>query len=260
MVTKILRDPAAAGRRPGGQGSVDPAEIRHFAARAEQWWDSAGEHRFLHRLNPVRVAFVRDRLCRRLGRDAKQLKPLKGLRLLDLGCGGGLLSEPLARLGAEVVGADPAPENIAAASRHAAAVGLEIYYRAATAEELAGSGERFDAIVAMEVLEHLADLDSFVTACGVLLAPGGLLFLATLNRTVKSFGLAIVGAEYLLRWLPPGTHHWNKFVRPHELASALRAAGLELTELAGVAYDPLRERWTLGRDLAVNYMAVAEKV
>lgn len=260
MVTKFPRGAASAARRSGNRDSVDAAEIRHFAARAGEWWNAEGEHRFLHRLNPVRIAFVRDHLCRRLGRDAKAPTPLNGLRVLDLGCGGGLLSEPLARLGAAVVGADPAPENIAVARDHAAAAGLDIDYRAVTAEDLAGQDEHFDIIVAMEVVEHVADLGSFIAACGAMLGPAGMLFLATLNRTAKSFVLAIVGAEYLLRWLPPGTHHWDKFVRPHELAASLRAAGFGLKELTGVAYDPLREHWTLGRDLAVNYMAVAEKL
>ncbi len=260
MVTKFPRNAASAAPPSGNRDSVDAAEIRHFTAHASAWWDTEGEHRFLHRLNPVRIAFVRDRLCWRFGRDAKAPAPLNGLRVLDLGCGGGLLSEPLARLGAKVVGADPGPENIAVARAHAAAGGLDIDYRAVTAEDLAGEDERFDVILAMEVVEHVADLGSFIIACGALLGPAGALLLATLNRTAKSFAFAIVGAEYVLHWLPPGTHHWDKFVRPHELATHLRAAGFGLKELTGVTYDPFRERWMLGRDLAVNYMAVAEKL
>ena len=188
--------------------SVDPAEVDRFAAKAEDWWDATGPYRPLHQLNPVRLAYIRDRLCDNFGRDPKSFDPLRGLRILDIGCGGGLLCEPLCRLGAEVVGADAADENIQIARQHAEAMGLKIDYVKATAEELAEWGERFDAIVNMEVVEHVADVEVFLGACAELLNPRGAMVLSTLNRTLKSYALAIVGAEYVLRWLPRRTHSW----------------------------------------------------
>jgi len=243
----------------GAGGSVDPAEIAKFAALAEEWWDPDGKFRPLHRLNPVRLRFIRDHLCRRFGRDAKATRPLAGLRVLDIGCGGGLLCEPLARLGAQVTGIDAAERNIAIAALHAEQAGLEIDYRHASAEELAAAGEAFDAVLNMEVVEHVADVGAFLSASAALLAPGGAMVLATLNRTPKSFLLAIVGAEYLLRWLPRGTHDWRRFLRPSELAGHLRTAGLEIAEMTGVTYNPLSDAWRESRDLDVNYMVLAVK-
>ncbi|MCW5731436.1 MAG: bifunctional 2-polyprenyl-6-hydroxyphenol methylase/3-demethylubiquinol 3-O-methyltransferase UbiG [Alphaproteobacteria bacterium] len=240
--------------------SVDPAEIARFAAMAEQWWDPNGKFRPLHRLNPTRIGYIRDRLCERLGRDPKGARPLKGLRLLDIGCGGGLLAEPMCRLGAEVVGVDAAERNIAVARLHAGQMELPIDYRHGSAEALAGQGETFDVILNMEVVEHVADLPGFVDACARMLRPGGVMFVATLNRTLKSYALAIVGAEYVLRWLPRGTHDWRKFVRPHELAACCRQSGLRLDEFRGVSYDPFGDRWLVTRDLDVNYMAITSKV
>ncbi len=248
--------PAAARRR---SASVDEDEIARFAALADAWWREDGAFRALHRLNPVRLAYLRDHLCRRFALDARSLTPFTGLDVLDLGCGGGLLSEPLARLGARLVAADAEGESVAAAAHHAAAAGLEIDYRQATAEELAEAGESFDAVVSLEVLEHVADLDAFLAAAAALVRPGGALVLATLNRTLKSYALAIVGAEYVLGWLPRGTHDWNKFIKPSELGRCLRAAGLALEDVSGVGYDPLAGEWRLGRDVAVNYMAFATK-
>ena len=240
--------------------SVDPAEIAKFSAMAEAWWDPAGKFRPLHRLNPVRLAYIRDRAAARFGREPLALRPLAGLSLLDIGCGGGLLAEPLARLGARVTGIDAAAASIAAAHAHAAESELEIDYRVSTAEALAGTGASFDIVLAMEIIEHVGDVAGFMAAAARLVAPGGLLILSTLNRTAKSFALAIVGAEYLLRWLPPGTHDWRRFLRPSEIAGALRPHGLALTEVIGVAYSPLTDKWRLAAgDLDVNYMMCFER-
>jgi 2-polyprenyl-6-hydroxyphenyl methylase/3-demethylubiquinone-9 3-methyltransferase len=241
----------------GGGGSVDPAEIAKFAAMAEAWWDPAGMFRPLHRLNPVRIGFIRDRLLARSERDATDPEPLQGISILDIGCGGGLLAEPLARLGAGVTGIDAAERNIEIARAHAAATGTRVTYLPCSAEDLAARGARFDAVLAMEIVEHVADLDSFLHAAHALLKPDGVLFLATLNRTFKSFAFAIVGAEYLLRWLPRGTHDWRRFLRPSELARKLRGNGLAIREMTGVRYDPIADSFSLNPDCSVNYMAVA---
>lgn len=240
--------------------TVDPAEVEKFAALAAEWWDDDGPFKPLHRLNPVRLRFIRDRLAMRFGRDVQSERPLEGLRIVDIGCGGGLLAEPLTRLGASVTGIDATEKNIGIARIHAAETGLEIDYRVATAESLAGAGERFDAVLNMEVIEHVANVDMFLAATATLTKPDGVMFLATLNRTAKSYALAIIGAEYLLRWLPRGTHDWQRFVKPSELAAGLRAAGMNIAEMTGVVYNPFSDRWSLdSNDLAVNYMAVAER-
>jgi 2-polyprenyl-6-hydroxyphenyl methylase/3-demethylubiquinone-9 3-methyltransferase len=239
--------------------TVDAEELARFAALARDWWNPRGKMAPLHKFNPVRLAYIRDAACRRFGRDARRLDALKGLRFLDIGCGGGILSEPLARLGAEVVGADPADANIEAARLHAAESGLAIDYRATTAEALSQAGERFDIVLAMEVVEHVADVNLFVELTGAMVKPDGLMIVATLNRTLKSFALAIVGAEYVLRWLPRGTHQWDKFVTPNELEIALERAGLRLIGETGVAYNPLADRWHLSSDTDVNYMVTAER-
>jgi 2-polyprenyl-6-hydroxyphenyl methylase/3-demethylubiquinone-9 3-methyltransferase len=239
--------------------TVDPAEVARFAALAATWWDPNGKMGMLHKFNPVRLGFIRDAACRQFGRDPKRLDSLKGLRILDIGCGAGILSEPLARLGAQVVGADPAVPNIEAAKVHAADVGLTLDYRATTAEALADAGERFDLVLAMEVVEHVADVALFVQRCAEMVKPGGLLIGATLNRTLKSFALAIVGAEYVLRWLPRGTHRWDKFVTPNEFEAALARNRLRVTQQTGVVYDLLADRWHLADDMDVNYMLAAEK-
>jgi 2-polyprenyl-6-hydroxyphenyl methylase/3-demethylubiquinone-9 3-methyltransferase len=211
----------------------------------------------LHKFNPVRLGFIKEAACRHFGHDEKRLDALAGLRVLDIGCGGGILSEPLARLGAAVVGADPSQANIAAAQLHAADAGVSVDYRATTAEALADAGERFDLVLAMEVVEHVADLDLFIRRCTEMVQPGGLMITATLNRTLKSFALAIVGAEYVLRWLPRGTHQWEKFVTPDELEAALERHGLAVVDETGVIYDLLADRWRLSTDMDVNYMVVA---
>jgi 2-polyprenyl-6-hydroxyphenyl methylase/3-demethylubiquinone-9 3-methyltransferase len=239
--------------------SVDPAEIAKFSALAEEWWDPAGKFRPLHKFNPTRLAFVRDRVAAHFGRDPLAEKPLAGLSLLDIGCGGGLLAEPLSRLGAKVSGIDAAERNIKVAALHAAESGLEIDYRHATAEDLARAGRSFDVVLNMEVVEHVADLGAFLEASGALVKPGGAMVVATLNRTPKAFLLGILGAEYLLRWLPPGTHDWRRFVRPSELARALGTGGLAVTQISGMAYNPLADDWHLSRDTGVNYMVFAVK-
>ncbi len=241
------------------KSSVDAAEVKRFSALAADWWSLRGPMAALHKLNPLRLAFIRDKVCERFDRDAKKLDCLKGLRILDIGCGAGILSEPLARLGAQMVGADPAEENIVAAGAHAQESGLAIDYRATTAEDLAVQAERFDVVLAMEVVEHVTDVASFVATCAGMVKPGGLLIAATLNRTLKSFALAIIGAEYVLRWLPRGTHQWDKFVTPQELEDALERSGLDVTGERGVIYNPFADRWQLSSDMDVNYMLVATK-
>lgn len=244
---------------PQMNATVDPEEVARFEALGAQWWDVKGKMAPLHAMNPARLAFLRDALVRHFGRDARALRPLKGLSLVDIGCGGGLLSEPLTRLGAQVTGIDPASGNIAVARAHAAASGLSIDYRAVTAEELAEAGARFDVVVALEVVEHVADVGLFIRTAGRLVAEGGVLVLSTLNRTARSFALAIVGAEYILRWLPPGTHRWDKFITPEELEAALAAAGFAACEKAGLAYEPLSGDFRLTEDLSVNYFLVATR-
>jgi 2-polyprenyl-6-hydroxyphenyl methylase/3-demethylubiquinone-9 3-methyltransferase len=240
--------------------TVDPREVARFAALAADWWDPRGRMGMLHKLNPVRLQFIKDAACRQFGRDPKRLDNLKGLRILDIGCGAGILSEPLARLGAEVVGADPAVPNIEAARIHAAEAGLVIDYRATTAEALADAGEGFDVVLAMEVVEHVADLALFVERCAEMVKPRGLLIGATLNRTLKSFALAIVGAEYVLGWLPRGTHRWDKFVTPDEFEAALERRRLRVIAQTGVIYDLLADRLRTSSDMDVNYMLAAEKL
>jgi 2-polyprenyl-6-hydroxyphenyl methylase/3-demethylubiquinone-9 3-methyltransferase len=238
--------------------TIDEAEVARFSALAAEWWDPRGKMAVLHKFNPVRLAYIRDVACKKFGRNAKQLDCLKDLRILDIGCGGGILCEPLARLGANVLGADPSEQNIAAAMQHAQQSELAIDYRATTAENLAG-GERFDIVLAMEVVEHVTDVKLFVSRCAEMVKPGGLMIAATINRTLKSFALAIVGAEYVLRWLPRGTHSWDKFVTPAELEIAMERAGLRTTDERGVIYNLIADRWELSTDTDVNYMVLGEK-
>ena len=240
-------------------GTVDRREVEKFARLAADWWEPDGPLKPLHRLNPVRLAYIREQVCARFGRDHEAPRPFAGLRVLDIGCGAGLLSEPMARLGAEVVGIDPAEENIAAARLHSERAGLAIDYRVATAEALAEAGETFEVVLAMEVVEHVADLDAFLAAAAAMLRPGGIMLLASINRTPKAFALAIVGAEYLLRWLPRGTHRYDKLVRPEELERALAGLGLAVIDRTGAVYDPFADRWRRSGDLDVNYMISAER-
>lgn len=239
--------------------TVDPREVERFAALAAQWWNPRGTMKVLHKFNPVRLAYLREQLTAHFDRDPRAIRPLEGLRLLDIGCGGGLLSEPLARMGAEVVGIDPAERNVAVASLHAEQSGVSVDYRATTAEALADAGERFDAVLAMEVVEHVADVSLFIRRAAEMVKPGGLMCAATLNRTKRSFALAIVGAEYVLGWLPRGTHDWSKFVTPDELEAAMAAGGLEVIEREGVIFNPLADEWRRSDDVSVNYMMLAER-
>lgn len=235
--------------------TVDPAEIERFSRIAGEWWDPAGKFAPLHRLNPVRIGYIRDRAAQHWKRDALSGAPLHGLSVLDIGCGGGLLSEPMARLGARVTGVDAAARNIRVASLHAGKQGLDIDYRQGSAEALARSGAQYDIVLALEIVEHVADVGLFLKSCGRMVRPGGLLFLSTLNRTAKAWVLAIAGAEYLLGWLPRGTHDWRKFLKPSEVANGLRAGGIEAQEIVGVVYSPLARAWSLNKgDLDVNYM------
>jgi len=237
--------------------SIDVAEVERFSALAETWWDPKGSMAPLHRLNPARLGFLRQTLAAHFGRDARSLSPFDGLRIVDIGCGGGLISEPLARLGAVVTGIDAAEANIAVARAHARGADLEVDYRQASAEELSAAGERFDAVLALEVVEHVADLDAFLAAAAALVRPGGAFIASTLNRTPRSLLFAIVGAEYVLGWLPRGTHRWDRFLKPSELAAALRRRGLQARDIRGLVYDLLGREWRLGRDLGVNYLIFA---
>jgi 2-polyprenyl-6-hydroxyphenyl methylase/3-demethylubiquinone-9 3-methyltransferase len=241
--------------------NVDEAEIARFERIGAAWWDDNGPMRALHRFNPVRVAYLRDLLGERLGcQTDSRTRPLSDLRILDIGCGGGLLAEPLARLGATVTGIDPASGNIEIARSHAQSEALVIDYQSISAETLAVSGAKFDAVLAMEVIEHVTHMPAFVRAAASLVRPGGLFVAATLNRTLKSFALAIVGAEYLLGWVPRGTHRWEKFVTPAELEEALEAVDLAVCDRAGVMYHPLFDEWRLASTMDVNYMMAAERL
>ncbi|BEV45904.1 bifunctional 2-polyprenyl-6-hydroxyphenol methylase/3-demethylubiquinol 3-O-methyltransferase UbiG [Afipia carboxidovorans] len=252
-MTAPITDTSAQTSSP----SVDPAEIARFSKLSSDWWDPNGRMKPLHRINPLRLAYIRDAACRKFDRNPKSLTCLSGLRVLDIGCGAGLLCEPLARLGAEVVGIDPSETNIAVAKLHAERGHLSIDYRATTVEAI-DMRERFDIVLAMEVVEHVNDVGAFLARCASAMKPSGLMTVSTLNRTWKSFALAIVGAEYVLRWLPRGTHSWDKFVTPEELSNYLEASKLGVTEQTGVVYNPLADRWSLSSDMDVNYMLIAE--
>jgi len=234
--------------------SIDPAEVERFSRIAAEWWDPKGKFAPLHKFNPTRLAFIRDQALHRFGRDPRARRPFEGLTLLDIGCGGGLLSEPMSRLGFFVTGVDASERNIGTASAHAAEVGVAVDYRCATAEALLGAGERFDVILNMEVIEHVADPGQFLRDCAAMLKPGGLMIVATLNRTLKAFALAKVGAEYVLRWLPAGTHDWSKFLKPAELRGFLSEEQLTVDGPYGVVFDPLGGRWRESHDADVNYM------
>ena len=243
-------DDARSSRTSRGR-SVDAAEVAQFEDLGEDWWDLSGPMRPLHAINPLRVSYIRDAIARH--------GTFQGARILDIGCGGGILCEPLARMGAQMTGIDPASGNIEIARAHAAPQGLAIEYRAVTAEALVAGGASFDAVLAMEVIEHVPDQAAFVAMAAALVRPGGLLIMSTLNRTFKSFALAIIGAEYVLRWLPKGTHKWERFVTPEELARMMRRNGMRVIDRAGVVYNPLPGKWRLSGDTDVNYMMVAEK-
>lgn len=242
-----------------GAGTVDDAEIAKFEAMAAEWWDPAGKFRPLHAMNPCRMGYIAEQAAAEFGRDQRARAPLSGLSAVDVGCGGGLAAEPLARLGAAVTGLDMAGMSLNVARAHAASAGLEIDYRLESAEAAAARGARFDLVLALEIVEHVADVPTFLAALSALAKPGGMVILSTLNRTPESFAAAIVGAEWLLRWLPKGTHDWRKFPSPKELEAALGAAGLPVVDAKGMAPDPMRGGWRLVESLRVNYLMTAVK-
>ncbi|MCI5075275.1 bifunctional 2-polyprenyl-6-hydroxyphenol methylase/3-demethylubiquinol 3-O-methyltransferase UbiG [Oricola sp.] len=242
-----------------GATTIDAGEVERFSRMASEWWSPTGKFKPLHKFNPVRLSYIRQTVVEHFGLEGRSAKPFEGLRFLDIGCGGGLLSEPMARLGATVVGADASETNIEVAKIHAAQSGVEVDYRATTAEALAEAGESFDVVLNMEVVEHVADVDLYMKACAAMVRPGGLMFVATINRTMKAYGLAIIGAEHVLRWLPRGTHQYERLVRPSEIDAALQGTGLGVSRRSGVSYNPLADEWRLSRDMDVNYMVVAER-
>lgn len=239
--------------------TIDQAEVDRFSAMAAEWWDPTGKFRPLHKFNPVRLGYIRDLAAAHFGRDPKAHRPLEGLRVLDIGCGGGLLSEPIARMGANVLGADASEKNIGIARTHAEQTGVVVDYRAVTAEALAADNEKFDVVLNMEVVEHVSDVPFFIETCATMVKPGGLMFVATINRTFKAAALAIVAAENILRWLPRGTHQYEKLVRPEEIEKPLNAAGMTVIDRTGVFFNPLANQWNLSRDMDVNYMLLAER-
>jgi 2-polyprenyl-6-hydroxyphenyl methylase/3-demethylubiquinone-9 3-methyltransferase len=237
--------------------SIDASEVAKFSAMADEWWDPTGKFAPLHKFNPIRLGFIRDTAASHFGRDSKSLTPFVGLSLLDIGCGGGLLSEPMARVGFEVLGADASERNVKTAAAHAAETGVWVAYRATTAEALAEEGLTFDVVLNMEVVEHVADLRGYLASCARLIKPGGLMFVATLNKTLKSLALAKIGAEYVLGWLPRGTHDWSRFIEPAKLLAILEDEGLKIKKEQGVAFDPLSWNWKLSSEMDVNYLVVA---
>ena len=240
------------------QTTIDPAEVAKFEAMAAEWWDPNGKFRPLHLMNPCRLDYITSQIAAEFNRDLKTANPLTGLRILDIGCGGGLLSEPMARLGATVVGADAAPRNIPVAQVHAEASGLSIDYRHTTAEDLAAVGEQFDVVLNMEVVEHVLDPLVYLTACHNLLKPQGVMICSTLNRNPKSFLMAIIGAEWIMRWLPKGTHDWQKFITPDELFGLIEKAGLTPVDRKGMVFNPVKWSWSLSsRDLSCNYVTTS---
>ena len=239
--------------------TVNDAEIAKFTAMAEEWWNPDGKFKPIHKFNPVRLGYIREHLLAQFGRDGSLMRPFEGLSILDVGCGGGLLCEPLARLGATVTGIDAAERNIAVARIHAGQSGLDIDFRATTSEALAAAGERFDMVLNMEVVEHVDNVPLYMKSCADLVKPGGLTLTATLNRTARAYALAIVGAEYVLGWLPKGTHDWKKFLTPEEIRTLITRNGLRVTAETGVVYHPLADEWRRSRDMGVNYMVMAER-
>lgn len=243
----------------GNISTIDPKDVAKFSAIADEWWDPEGKFKPLHQFNPIRLQFIRDRLCDHFDRDPLSMQPLKGLSVLDVGCGGGLIAEPLARMGARVTGIDASEKNTVIAQVHAAESGLNIDYKATTVEELAAVGEIFDAVISLEVVEHVANFELFIKGCADLMGVNSAILIATLNRTPKSFAFGIVGAEYIMRWLPRGTHNWRKFIRPSELTSALRRNRVVTEEIAGLSFNPFTNKWRVNDDVSVNYVIFGRK-
>ncbi len=239
--------------------TINDEEIKKFSDLAEQWWDPSGQFKPLHKFNPVRLAYIREQVLAHFSLEGTKRQPFEGMKFLDIGCGGGLLCEPMARLGAEVTGADASERNIGIAKVHAEQSGLDIKYLATTSEALAAKGEQFDVVLNMEVVEHVADVPLYLKSCSALVKPGGLMFIATINRTAKAYALAIIGAEYVLGWLPRGTHSFSKFLTPEEITSIISRHGMTIRDRSGVSYNPLHDQWRKSRDMAVNYMLLAEK-
>ncbi|MEE9314469.1 MAG: bifunctional 2-polyprenyl-6-hydroxyphenol methylase/3-demethylubiquinol 3-O-methyltransferase UbiG [Rhizobiaceae bacterium] len=239
--------------------TIDQSEVDHFSSLAQEWWNPTGKFKPLHKFNPVRLTYIREKLCEHFDLDPKAHNAFKGLKMLDIGCGGGLLSEPMAKMGATVVGADAGETNIEVAKLHAKQSGVKVDYRATTAEDLAAAGEKFDVVLNMEVVEHVADVELFMTACASMVKPGGLMLVATINRTMKAKTLAIFMAENVLRWLPKGTHQYEKLVTPSELTAPTEAEGMTILEKVGVSYNPINDSWNRSNDLDVNYMVLATR-
>jgi 2-polyprenyl-6-hydroxyphenyl methylase / 3-demethylubiquinone-9 3-methyltransferase len=239
--------------------TLDPGEVERFQRMADDWWNPNGQFKPLHSLTPTRIGYLRDTMKGHFGREGQTDRPLAGLRVLDIGCGGGLVAEPLTRLGAQVTGIDPGSDTIASARAHAEPQGLVIDYRIATIEQIAANGETFDCVTCLEVVEHVLDVGAFLGSAATVVRPGGLLIVSTLNRTLKSYGLAIIGAEYILGWLPRGTHDWNRFVTPDEMAIYLKRAGVGVPKFTGLVLDPLRDEWRVSSDTGVNYFAAGVK-
>lgn len=260
QTTETREDRKTGEQAPSGRSTVDADEVAQFSRLAAQWWDPRGPFKPLHDINPLRIGYIRDHACRAFGRDATSVTPLAGLSLLDIGCGGGLICEPMARLGATVTGIDASQKNIAAARTHAQETGLAVTYRETTAEAQAEAGAAFDLVLALEIIEHVADVPLFMRACGSLVKPDGLLVMSTINRTAKSLLLAKIGAEYVLRLLPRGTHDWRKFVRPSEMAQGMAENGLHVEDICGMVYRPLQRDWALSTDnVAVNYLMAGRR-
>jgi len=239
--------------------TINEDEVARFAALAEEWWDPTGKFKPLHKFNPVRLAYIREQILSHFGRDGTKRQPFEGLDILDIGCGGGLLCEPMARLGANVTGADAAERNVRIAALHAEQSGLDIDYQATSAEALAEDKKQFDVVLNMEVVEHVDNVPLYLKSSAALVKPGGLMFLATINRTARAYALAIIGAEYILNWLPRGTHSFKKFLTPDELTAQLRQNRMQIKARTGVSFSPLRDEWRTSRDMGINYMLLAEK-
>ena len=259
QVRVAFGQPPSASEAKRVQTTVDTAEVDRFSVMADEWWDPTGKFKPLHKFNPIRLGYIRDQLCDYFDRDTRSLTPLEGLTILDVGCGGGLISEPLARMGAKVTGIDASEQNIGTAQAHAARIGIEIDYICTTAEDLMAAGEVFDIVLSLEVIEHVADVELFIDSCAALTRDGGALTVATLNRTPKAFMLGIVGAEYVMRWLPRGTHDWKKFVRPSELARGFRRNGIDVSDISGLSFNLLTDKWRVSRDVSVNYILFGVK-